>query len=173
MANLIQLSLLYCYIVWLAPNLRGTEKSFHPLHVSTTDINLNPRENRLEVICTIFTDDFEAALAKQFQVATDLSRADMHTAMDEVIKKYLRHNLQIKTGTSIVGLNYLGFEKENEVVNVYLESNKVSAFKTVEAQVSLLHNLFDDQLNIIHITVNGVRKSARLDYPDKKISQTF
>ncbi|WP_175270539.1 DUF6702 family protein [Mucilaginibacter humi] len=33
----------------------------HPLHVSTTDINYNAKEGKLEVTCTIFTDDFEAA----------------------------------------------------------------------------------------------------------------
>jgi hypothetical protein len=40
-------------------------------------------------------------------------------------------------------------------------------------QVSLLHNLFDDQINIVHITVNGVRKSEKLDYPEKKVEQVF
>ena len=60
-----------------------------------------------------------------------------------------------------------------ESTDVYLESDKIATPKKVEANVSLLHNLFDDQINIVHIIVGGVRKSEKLDYPDKKVEQTF
>src|ERR1700759_5103705 len=88
--------IVYCYIVggaWLP----AKRKVMHPIHVSTTNIEYNKQDSKLEVICTIFTDDFEAALAKQYKTKTDLNRADMHKAMDELIKKYIAANLQIKT----------------------------------------------------------------------------
>jgi hypothetical protein len=147
--------------------------NFHPIHVSTTNIEYNKTDNKLEVICTIFTDDFEAALAKQYHAKTDLNKADMHAAMDALIKNYIATNLHIKTGDVPAKLNYLGFEINREATDVYLESDKIPAVKKVDAEVSLLHNLFDDQINIVHITVNGVRKSEKLDFPDKKVEQVF
>jgi hypothetical protein len=146
---------------------------FHPIHVSTANIEYNKQDNKLEVICTIFTDDFEAALAKQYQAKTDLTKPDMHTAMDALVKSYLAANLQIHTGATADKLNYLGFEINRESTDVYLESDQVALFKTINVDDSLLHNLFDDQINIVHIIVNGVRKSEKLDYPQKRVSQTF
>ncbi|WP_144911387.1 DUF6702 family protein [Mucilaginibacter frigoritolerans] len=146
---------------------------FHPIHVSTTNVEYNKQDGKLEVICTIFTDDFEAALAKQYHAKTDLSKAEMHAAMDALVKSYLEQNLHIKTGDNASKLNYLGFEINREATDIYLESEKTASPKKVAVEVSLLHNLFDDQINIVHITVNGVRKSEKLDYPDKKIEQVF
>jgi hypothetical protein len=146
---------------------------FHPIHVSTTNIEYNKQDSKLEVICTIFTDDFEAALAKQFHAKTDLTRPDMHKAMDELIKKYIDASLQIKTDGAPASLGYLGFEINKEATDVYFESNKIAAVKKVSVNVSLLQNQFDDQINIVHIIVGGVRKSEKLDYPDKKVEQVF
>ena len=174
MCAFIYQPLLYCYMFLgiIAP-ARPAGKAFHPIHVSTSNIEYNSKDNKLEVICTIFTDDFEAALAKQYHAKTDLSKADMHAAMDALIKNYIAANLHIKAGDAPVTLNYLGFEINREATDVYLESEKIPEVKKVDVEVSLLHNLFDDQINIVHITVNGVRKSEKLDYPDKKVEQVF
>jgi hypothetical protein len=145
----------------------------HPIHVSTTNIEYNTQDNKLEVICTIFTDDFEAALAKQYHAKTDLNKQEMHAAMDALIKTYIATNLNMKANDAPVKLNYLGFEINREATDVYLESDKIPAVKKVDAEVSLLYNLFDDQMNIVHITVNKVRKSERVNYPDKRVEQVF
>jgi len=166
--------LLFCYILSaLLPVNKEANKPFHPIHVSTTDISYNTQDNKLEVTCTIFTDDFELALEKQYHSKTDLQKPAMHTAMDVLVKNYLNAHLQVKTGNTVTPLNYLGFEINKEAVNIYLESEKTAAPKKVAVEVSLLHNLFDDQINIVHITVNGTRKSGKIDYPDRKIEQVF
>jgi len=145
----------------------------HPLHVSTTDVSYNGQDSKLEVICTIFTDDFELAIQKQYNSKTDLQKSDMHKAMDLLVKKYIDEHLQVKSGNIASSLNYLGFELDHEAINVYLESEKTSSPKKIDVEVSLLYNIFDDQINIVHMTVNGVRKSGKINYPDKKIAQVF
>jgi hypothetical protein len=166
--------LLYCYIICSAAlPVKHPAKAMHPIHVSTTNIEYSAKDGKLQVICTIFTDDFEAALAKQYHAKIDLTKPEMHKAMDALVKAYLIANLQIKTGAMPVNLNYLGYEINREATDVYLESDKVTAVKKISADASLLHNLFDDQINIVHMTVNGVRKSEKLDFPDKHVEQVF
>ncbi len=174
MGAIIFQPLLYCYmfIGALAP-VKPAHKTFHPIHVSTTNIEYNAKDSKLEVICTIFTDDFEAALEKQYHTKIDLSKSEMHAAMDALVKNYIAANLQISTNDTPAKLNYLGFEINREAVDVYLESDKTAVVKKADVNVSLLHNLFDDQINIVHIIVNGVRKSEKLDYPDKMVEQVF
>ncbi|SKB30165.1 DUF6702 family protein [Daejeonella lutea] len=145
----------------------------HPLHVSTLEITQNSGSKTTEVVCKIFTDDFEAALAKQYQVKIDLSAPARHASMKDLVKKYILANLQIKSSARISELNYLGFEKEKEFVYVYLESEMVSPPKTIDVQVSFLHNLYKDQINIIHVTIDGKRKSTKLDFPKKTATFNF
>ncbi|MBD1391709.1 DUF6702 family protein [Mucilaginibacter glaciei] len=174
MSAFLAKSLLYCYIFSSAFFVHKVHRAnFHPLHVSTTDVSFNAQDGQMEVICTIFTDDFETALEKQFHTKADLNKADMHKAMDVLVKNYVDSHLQLKTGTAPLALNYLGFEINREAVNVFLESAKMTAPKRIDAEISLLQNVYDDQLNIVHMTVAGNRKSAKLDYPNKKITQVF
>lgn len=146
---------------------------FHPLHVSTTDISYNAGDKQLEVICTIFTDDFESALSAQYHIKTDLAEPKLHSKMEEWVKKYIVAHVQISASGKPLVFHYVGFEKASESVNVYLESNPVLPPKKLDAQISILHNLYDDQMNIVHMTVGGKRKSTKLDYPDKMAEQVF
>src|ERR1700750_1078814 len=77
----------------------------HPLHVSTSDISYNAQTGKLETICTIFTDDFELAIAKQFSGKIDLQKQELHGAMDVLVKKYVSDHLQIKTNNQPITLN--------------------------------------------------------------------
>ena len=166
--------LLYCYILsGLLLGKKPAEATFHPLHVSTTDVSFNAKDNQMEVICTIFTDDFELALEKQYHSKADLAKPEMHAAMDALVKNYINSHLQLKATGAALPLSYIGFEINREAVNVYLESAKVATPKRIDAQVTLLQSLYADQLNIVHMTVNGTRKSTRLDAPDKLVTQTF
>lgn len=174
MPSFIYCSLLYCCLLSGGYNRKPyPAPAAHPLHVSTSDISYNGSTHQLEVTCTVFTDDFESALAKQFSARTDLTKPDMHKAMDVLVKNYLNSHLHFKSGTAAVPLNYLGYEIDREAVNVYLESAVIPVVKKAIVDVSLLHNLYDDQINIVHITVNGQRKSTKVDYPDTRVTQDF
>ena len=145
----------------------------HPFHVSTTEINHNPTDKTLEISCKIFIDDFENCLTKQYHTKVDLSSASVKTAMDTLVKKYLNSHLQIKADDKAGQMNYLGFEKEDDAVDVYLEVDNVASVKKVDVNDSILHDMFDDQISIIHVIVGGNRKSTKLDYPNKTASFSF
>lgn len=170
MPSFISKPLLICYLILgtlLPLNSSGTV--FHPFHISSTDVNYNAKTSTLEISCRIFTDDFELALANNYKVKTDLSAEARHKAMEVLVKKYVLANLSFNTNGKLLALNYLGFEKDNEATIVYLESEPVKGLKKLETTNSVLYDQFDDQANIIHVTGYGKRKSAKVDYPNKKM----
>lgn len=146
---------------------------FHPFHVSTTEINHNAAEKTLEISCRIFTDDFESALTKQYNTRADFSSTALKNNMDSLAKKYINLHLQLKVEGKPVIMSYLGHEKENEAVYVYLEVAQVAKAGKVEVVNSILHNLYDDQINILHVIVGGNRKSSKLDYPNTQAVFSF
>jgi len=72
-----------------------------------------------------------------------------------------------------VQLSYLGFEREAEAVYSYFQVENVAVIKKLEASNSILHEMFTDQINMMHIMVGGKRKSFKLDYPDKEVAINF
>jgi hypothetical protein len=166
--------LLICYLIF-GFSSKDTIKSSnkHPFHLSSTELDYNSKENTWELSCRIFTDDLEAALSKNYKVKTDLSAAAKHKEMDVLVKKYALANLGLRANGKVLSLNYLGFEKDNEAVVVYLESETVKGVKKLETTNSILYDQYDDQSNIIHVTYSGNRKSSKLDYPSKKLVNDF
>lgn len=145
----------------------------HPLHVSTTEVNFNAKDKTLEISCKIFSDDFESILARLYKQKTDLSNPNMTTAMDELVKKYLLSHLQVKANGKATTLNYIGFEIDHEATNIYLEVEKVSAVKSIEVNNTILYDLFDDQMSIVHIMKGTTRKSSKILYPEKRFVANF
>lgn len=145
----------------------------HPFHVSTTEINHNAADKTLEISCRLFSDDFESALTKVFNVKADFSNPAIKTTMDTLVKKYINGHLQLKAEGKLISLTYIGFEKEKEAVYIYVQADNLSTVKKIEAVNSILYDLYDDQINIMHVVVAGNRKSTKLDYPAKQASFTF
>jgi len=142
----------------------------HPLHVSTTEVNVNQKEKTLEISCRIFSDDFESILAKNYKQKIDLSKPAMKAAMDAVIQNYVTSHLQIKANGKLAKMNYLGFEIDHEATNIYLEVEKIPALKRIDLTNTLLYDLFDDQMSIIHIVKGQNRKSGKVLYPDRNFT---
>ena len=153
--------------------LKVIKEKEHPLHVSTTEISFNTKEKSLEISCKLFTDDFEDALAKLYKVKTDLNKPAMHKAMDELIKKYLNTHLQFVVNGKTMEATYIGFEKDIEATNIYLEIDNVSSLQKLSLSNTILFEMFDDQMNILHVEKASVRKSVRANYPNKDLSVSF
>ncbi|MDN3587316.1 hypothetical protein QWY86_11595 [Pedobacter aquatilis] len=150
---------------------RNSEK--HPLHVSTTEVSFNQKDKTLEVSCRIFSDDFESILAKTYKQKTDLVNPALKNQMDALVKKYLQNHLVIKANGKPVSINYIGFEIDHEATIIYLEVEKISTVKTLEVNSSILYDLFDDQMSIVHLVKGATRKSGKILYPDKTFSANF
>jgi hypothetical protein len=144
--------------------LRGVG-GLHPFHVSVVEINHNANDKTLEISCKIFTDDFEKVLAQNYKTKVDLTNPPDRKAMDSVVKKYIFSHLAVFVDGKAGTLSYLGFEKDAEAVYSYVQVENIGSVKKVELMNKLMHDMFTDQVNIIHVIVKGERKSTKLDYP--------
>jgi hypothetical protein len=148
--------------------------SDHPLYITVTEINYNAGDKNLEISCKIFTDDFENALTGLHQSKIDLTTPKDRAVADKQVFDYIRGNLQIKLDGKLVNPEFVGYEKETDAVWTYLQvSNTARAPKTIDIHNTLLYDAYDKQINLMHISVGGTRKSGRLNYPDKDAKFQF
>lgn len=148
-------------------------KEFHPYHVGSVEINYNSKSKTYEITGRFFLDDLENGLGKKYGKPFHFNDEKYKTQLNEALKNYCAEYFKLKSDNQFLKINYVGYEEDSESVNVYMESEKVNAPRKVEAAVSFLYNLFDDQINIVHIIVNGSRKSEKMTYPNRYLYQQF
>ena len=142
----------------------------HPLYITVTEINHNPREKILEISCKIFTNDLETVLEKLAKAKVDLSSVKDKASNDKLIDAYIEKHLRLKVDGKPVGLRFVGSEKESDGTWCYFQVNDVPGVKKLDVVNDLLYDGFSQQINIMHVTVGGERKSTRLDCPEANAS---
>ncbi|HJS56413.1 MAG TPA: DUF6702 family protein, partial [Chitinophagaceae bacterium] len=63
--------------------------------------------------------------------------------------------------------------RDAEAIYSFVQIDNVSVVKKIELTNNLMHDLFTDQVNIMHVVVNGNRKSTKLDYPATAVMIEF
>ncbi|HEY4336656.1 MAG TPA: DUF6702 family protein [Puia sp.] len=162
------LALLGVFLTGTAPVERP-----HPLYISVTEMNHNPKDKLLEISCKMFTNDLETALEKMAKTRVDLSATKDKAASDKLIEQYIERHLRVKVDGKPVGLHFVGSEKENDGTWSYFQVNDVPAVRRIDVANDLLYDSFNQQIGIMHVTVGGQRKSTRLDYPEANASFAF
>ena len=138
----------------------------HPFYVSVTEIDHKAKDKILEISCKIFTNDFESVLEKWGHAKVDLSHPKDKAAVDKLIGDYVGKHLQIKVDGRVAVFRMIGSEQEAEATWSYFEADAIPSVKRIDVSNSLLYDAFDQQINIIHVTVGGIRKSTKVNCPD-------
>ncbi len=147
--------------------------SFAPAHkyyFSLTEIKSNTFSKTLSVSSKLFIDDLENALQKANKIKFDLSKSTDNKEVQNAVFNYINSHLQIYLDGKMVPLNLVGFEIENEVVWIYLEStlNK-KEFKTTKIINSILYDFSADQTNLVQFKWNNNNYTEKLTYPNKEL----
>lgn len=138
----------------------------HPFYVSVTEIEYIPNEKEVGISCKIFTDDFETTLKEAYKTKVDLFNPSDKTAIGNLISGYIRSHLKIKINGKASSLVFIGFEREAEATWCYFSITGIQEITKVEVMNELLYDYRKEQVNLVHVTVNNVRKSGRVTFPD-------
>jgi hypothetical protein len=140
--------------------------SNHPYYMSVTEIEHKAAEKELQLSVKIFVDDLEEALEQEYKQPFNLYNENGKKANEAYINTYLQKHLKLTVDKQQVVPAMIGFEIQQEALWVYFEVKKIAKLKTAVVFTDVLYSLRKDQINIIHFTNKGVRKSYRLTHPD-------
>lgn len=136
----------------------------HPLHVSVCEIEYDRESAALEIIQRIFIDDLELEIRRDRNEPTlDLFEPPNDLTTDQLINDYLKTKLSFEVNDEPVTFHYLGHEIEGPALVSYIEIENVKSLKSIKAKNEILTNFYEDQINIVHITVGGHTRSLKLE----------
>ena len=145
----------------------------HPIFMSVTEIEHNAKDKTLEISCKIFTDDFEKALRDTYKTTVDLINPKDKAAMNKLVSDYVQKHLSLSVDGKKVTLQFIGYEQQEEGILSYYQVNNIAAVKKIDITDNILYEYKKEQMGIIHMTVDGNRKSTKLNNPDEKASFEF
>ncbi len=150
-------------------------RNLHPFYVSVIEINYNNADKNLEIACKIFTDDFESTLNSQYKTKIDLfnTKDSDREAAGKLMLDYISKHLIIDLDGKRSRLEFVGFERETEAIWSYYQVSNVNAPGKMGIDLSILYDAFEEQINLLHVTVNGKRKSQKLNNPATRVNFQF
>lgn len=146
---------------------------FHPFYVSVTEITHNAKTQSVEISCRMFYDDLEHVLEKQYHTKLDIVKPANKDQLNKLLNDYIHQHLVIKVDGKVLNPAYVGYEIQEDGAWTYLEVKGVPKAQKIEVHDDLLFIEHAEQINMIHVTVNGQRKSTKLDNPAANASFTF
>ena len=146
---------------------------FHPFFVSVTTINHNAKNQSVEVSCRIFYDDLERTIEKQYKSPVDIVHPKDKAKMNQMLNDYIKKHLVIKVDSKALNLSYVGYEIQEDAAWIYFEVKGISKVKKFDVHDDILFSEHPEQINMLHVTVGGQRKSTKLDNPDSDAAFEF
>ena len=133
--------------------------AFHPFHLSKT--NMEYKGQTLQISTHIFIDDLEKALGERGYTKLFVGTSKENPKTDSLIGAYIQEKMKVSINQKKVALRWVGKErsKDMQAVWVYLESDKVGSLKQISVKNDLLMEIYNDQQNIIAISVVNPKKS--------------
>jgi hypothetical protein len=148
-------------------------KENHPIFVSVTEIEHNAAQKMLEISCKLYTDDFEKTLRMHTKEKVDLLNPVLKKQMDVLVNNYIQQHLILQADGKKLALQYLGFEQQEEGIVSFFQAANINSLKKLDITNNLLYEYKTEQLGIIHVAVNGNRKSTKLNNPEAQASFSF
>ena len=135
---------------------------FHKFYVSVTEIEHNEKNQSLQVISRVFTEDLENVLKTRFDPRIRLGKEVETPGINSHIEKYLSQRFAVEVDGKPLPVKLLGKEYENDMILFYIEIPNVKEIKLIKIKNTLLLDMFEEQKNLIHVEYKGKTKSLIL-----------
>lgn len=145
----------------------------HPFFVSVTEINHNKSARTLEISSRMFLDDLEDALEQEFKQKINILKPADKKRADQLIGGYVARHLTLSVNGKAVPMNYVGYEIEDDGAWCYFEVRNITEVDRISIKNDIFFAYLPDQINMIHVSVAGNRKSTKLNNPDSMVSFDF
>ncbi len=163
----LKLKLAIVLVMFLAMSFK------HPFYLGVCDLKYNVLQKKIQGSVKLFTGDFEDALKNIYKQPIDLINTKDKEATKKIIADYITKHFTLKLNKQLKNFTIIGFEKEDEAVFTFIEFENCSVPKTIEIENTLLYDYLKDQMNIVHFEFNNIKKSVKINNPDKKIEILF
>lgn len=136
----------------------------HDYYVGHTSIKYSEKNSSLELTTKLFTDDL-----------LEVVDAQNNDIFEPMLRQYMQNHLVVylngqKKAEQLV---WVGFEQEGDVTWIYQEIQRVKRLNEIKVSNKLLIDFFEQQSNIVQVTVGNQTKGMLFDSRETQKITTF
>ncbi|MXZ73907.1 MAG: hypothetical protein F4207_02100 [Gemmatimonadetes bacterium] len=143
----------------------------HPFYISVCQVDHNPDTGALEMSFRIFMDDLELALESMGTERLHLGTERETEKADLYIGRYLARHVVIEINGRRASIAFLGKEVDPDAIWCYVEVKNIPVLESMTMTNTLLLETYEDQVNLVHVSANGQKKS--LLFSQQQVTQTL
>lgn len=142
----------------------------HKFYVTVTNIAYSEKDQAIQITSRIFIDDLEKVFKERYAISSKMATDNEMTDVDTYLEKYLKSKFIIEINGKQQDYKFIGKKYDNDVVVCFLEITKIKLtdIKSISATNELLTDLFDEQQNVVHFKLKGIKKSFVLTQANNK-----
>ncbi len=139
----------------------GSFSGAHKFYVSVTNVEYSEADEALQITSRIFIDDLEAALEARYDVQTALATPEESDQALAHIERYFNAKFNVFVNGSVRDFTLLGKKYDRDQVICFLEVTGVprATLESVGVQNEILMDVFEEQKNLVHLKILGIKKS--------------
>lgn len=138
----------------------------HRFYYSRTVMRPSRQGHTLEIEMRLFTDDLEYAIDLDDDY-TRLGTPEESSDANFRIEDYLRSHFALYINDQFTDFRFWGKEVDFDITYCYMEASLPRDVNSFEVLNRVLMDVYNDQVNEIDVTLNGVRKrfSLTIEWP--------
>lgn len=141
----------------------------HPVHVSITNMDYIPEQNKVKLSFKVFKNDFQLLFYHLYELNVDFDDDDSYNKYQERVNGYMINHFKIKDGEENYNIKYKGIKKDSESLWFYYEADVNKNIDSIEVINVILLDLYFDQKNML--IVNAREKEQGFMFNLKKTKQ--
>ena len=166
-------AVIYSFTIIFVVILSSFNDKKHPYYISLVDVKYDAKQSSLQISTRMFVNDLEDALRKTSKTNIDIINPTVKSQADTILFSYIKQRLNFTVNSKKQKFNFIGYEKEEESIWTYLEIQKVTLPKKLIIDTKLLYDFLPNETNIVHVEINGVKKSSKVTNPNTKVEFSF
>tara|TARA_X000001036_G_scaffold14981_3_gene12656 strand:- start:1194 stop:1667 length:474 start_codon:yes stop_codon:yes gene_type:complete len=140
--------------------------SIHPIYISV--IEINSKENNLEIVFKIFRDDLEDGIKNNLGKNVSIDTQSKVKLNCKIIQEYLNTVTSIKINDKKNELFFSDFFLENERIKINAKISNDLLIDSIEIYNEILIDVYSNQKNVIFFNIYDQLNNDVLDRNKKK-----
>jgi hypothetical protein len=143
----------------------------HPVHVSLSAIDIKPETGEIAIAIKLFADDFESIVNQKYNTKLKLMEGIEPGQDIYYINRYIDSSFVLTiNGKKIEGLIYERNQMSEGAIWLFYKHDSGTSIGTITINNSLMCDLYQDQTNLVILTVRDEQKGYRMNNKDRELT---
>lgn len=143
----------------------------HPVHVSVTNLDLDPVRGKVELSVKIFADDFQELILQKYGVQLNIVEQEDPGDRIMTVNAYIQEALQLVfNGNEAADLQFVESKLNEEAIWLFYRYEHPGKIRRVDILNRVMLEKFNDQTNLMIVSYDDKQNGYRLDNKTTELS---